>query len=116
MEYLLGVLTATLMSRLVNNNLFVFILSLIIAIYLFKFKYNKREIKISTIFGFFLSIVINSYVNLNIFNSTNIFRITTIMQIIGLVPIITYTLLYFYKHSLNLKTKSYKFDQKLFNC
>ena len=45
MEYLLGVLTATLMSRLVNNNLFVFILSLIIAIYLFKFKYNKREIK-----------------------------------------------------------------------
>lgn len=38
MEYLLGVLTATLMSRLVNNNLFVFILSLIIAIYLFKFK------------------------------------------------------------------------------
>lgn len=114
MEYLLGVLTATLISRLVNNNLFVFILSLIIAIYLFKFKYDKREIKISTIFGFFLSIIINSYVNLSIFNSTNIFKITTIMQIIGLIPIITYTLLYFYKHSLNLKTKSYKFDQKLF--
>lgn len=114
MEILFSILTSVILSRLTNNNILVFILSFLFSTYLFKFKYDKRSIKISGIFALFISLIINSYVNLNTIDSTKLFNVTTILSIIGITPIITYILLYIAKFVNNIKLNKYRLDKKLF--
>lgn len=114
MEILLSILSAIVLSRLVNNNILVLILTFLLSNYLFKLRYDKHSIKVSAIFAFVISIIINSYINLNTLDSTRLFHITTILSIIGLTPIITYILLFISKYIDNIKNKKYKLDKRLF--
>lgn len=114
MEILLSILSSIVLSRLINNNILVLILTFLLSNYLFKFKYDKRSVRVSAIFALVISIIINSYINLNTLDSTRLFHITTILSIIGLTPIITYILLFISKYIDNIKNKKYKLDKRLF--
>lgn len=114
MNVLLSILTSIILSRLSNNNILVLVLTFLLSTYLFRFKYDKRSLQVSSIFAFCISLIINSYVNLNILESTKLFNVTTILSIIGLTPIITYLLLFIANKVNNIKKKDYKLDKKLF--
>ncbi len=114
MNILLSLLTSIILSRLTNNNILVFICVFIFSSYLFRFKYDKRNIKISAIFAFFLSLIVNSYININVIGSSKLFNITTLLSIIGFTPLITYILLFINKFIQNISERHYKLDKKLF--
>lgn len=114
MNILLSLLTSIILSRLTNNNILVFICVFIFSSYLFKLKYDKRSIKVSAIFAFFISLIVNSYINLNAVGSTKLFNVTTILSIIGFIPLITYILLFVNKSIKNIGEKHYKLDKKIF--
>lgn len=114
MEILLSILSSIIISRLSNNNILVLVATFLLSRYLFKFKYDKRDIKISCIFASIISIIINSYVNLNVIDSSKLFNVTTIASIMGCIPLITYILLFTAKQVNNIKSKDYKLDKKLF--
>lgn len=114
MEVVLSILTSIILSRLFGNNIVVLILSFILSTYIFKFKYDKRSMKISSIFGFILSIIVNSYVNLNVVDTTNIFNVPTILSILGLTPLFTHLCLYIYNFINKISFKDYSLDKKLF--
>ncbi len=114
MNILLSLLTSIILSRLTNNNILVFICTFILSSYLFKFIYDKRSIKISAVFAFFLSLIVNSYINLNVIGSSKIFNVTTLLSIIGFTPLITYILLFINKFIQNISERHYKLDKKIF--
>ncbi len=114
MNILLSLLTSIILSRLTNNNILVFICTFILSSYLFKFIYDKRSIKISAVFAFFLSLIVNSYINLNVIGSSKIFNVTTLLSIIGFTPLITYILLFINKCIQNTSERHYKLDKKIF--
>jgi len=115
MFILLSILTSSIIYYISNSNFIYFIISFIYGLYIYRYKYSKREYIISNILGLVISFISICYINLNTLDSSNLTNIYTILEIIGLTPLISYTLLKLNNFLINHKYKDNKLNKILFN-